>query len=113
MEPETPKPYLKEAIILLVSGTCCIPQLAVIDQQAQQIIRQASEETGIPAQVKTLAISSALNGGIPMEVIKSLGVAIDVANVMRLPAIFIENHLISLGVPDLNAMKNALRNTQH
>ena len=101
-----------EPIILIVSGTCCVPQMAVFDQQTEQIIRQALEETGIKAQVRTLTISSALRGGIPSEILKATGVAIDASNIMRLPAVFINNRLISFGVPKLDVIKNALTDIQ-
>jgi hypothetical protein len=111
MEPTKSSNSPSEVIILLVSGTCCVPQLAVPDQQAQQIIHQALEETGITAQVRTLTISSALRGGIPIEIIKSIGIAIDPSNIMRLPAVFINNRFISFGVPKLDVIKNALIST--
>jgi hypothetical protein len=99
-----------EVVILIVSGNCCVPQLAVLDQQAQQIIHQALEETGITAQVRIVTISSALSGGIPSEILKSIGLAIDASNIMRLPAVLINNRFISFGVPQLDVIKNALRN---
>ncbi len=112
MEPRPKATESSEVIILLVSGTCCVPQLTVLDQQAQQIIRQALEETGITAQVRTLPVSSALQGGIPTEILKQLEVSIQPANLMRLPALFINGKLISLGVPELNQVKSALLLTQ-
>lgn len=99
-----------EVVILLVSATCCVPQMAVLDQQAQQIIHQALEETGVKAQVRTLTISSALSGGIPREILNAIGVQIDPSNLMRLPAVLINNQLISFGVPKLDEIKNILRN---
>lgn len=103
----------KEKLILLVSGTCCVPRLAIYDKQAELVINQALEETGIKAQVRKLTIGSALSGGIPMEIIKSVGVAIDPSNIMRLPAVFIDNKFISFGVPKLDAIKNALTSVQN
>jgi hypothetical protein len=102
-----------EIIILLVSATCCVPQLAIRDHQADQIIRQALEEMGLTAQVRKLSVSSALSGGIPMHIIKSTGLAIDPSNIMRLPAIFINNRFISFGVPSLDVIKSALKNIQN
>ncbi len=113
MEPQPRATESSEVVILLVSGTCCVPQLAVPDQQAQQIIQQALKETGITAQVRTLTISSALQGGIPAEILKQLQVSIQPANLMRLPALFINGKLISLGVPELNQVKSALPLTQN
>ena len=109
MEPKPKVTTTDEAIVLLVSGTCCFPQLAALDQQAQQIIHQAMEETGISAQIRTVTASSAVRGGIPFEILRSTGLASDVSNIMRLPAILINNRLISFGVPKLDEIKNALR----
>jgi hypothetical protein len=106
-----PQPTLsEEVLILLISGTCCFPQMAVLDQQAQQIVHQAVEETGISAQVRTVTASSAVSGGIPLEILQSTGLARDVSNIMRMPAILIDNRLISFGVPKLDVIKNALIN---
>ena len=110
IQPKTTSP--SEVVILLVSGTCCVPQLAIVDQQAQQVIHQALEETGITAQVRSLTISSALTGGIPLEILKTIGIAVDASNLMRLPAIFINNRLVSFGVPTLDVIKNALKSIQ-
>ncbi len=110
MEATQPSNSPSEVVVLIVSGTCCVPQLAVLDQQAQQIIRQASEETGVTAQVRTVTISSALSGGIPLKILESIGLAVDASNIMRLPAILINNRFISLGVPQLEVIKDALRN---
>jgi hypothetical protein len=108
MEISTSSTTTKEKLILLVSGTCCVPQLALYDKQAEAIINQALDETGIKAQVRKLTIGSALSGGIPMEIIRSVGVAIDPSNIMRLPAVFIDNKFISFGVPKLDVIKSAL-----
>jgi hypothetical protein len=99
-----------EAVILLISGTCCFPQMAALDRQAQQIIHQALEETGIKAQVRTVTASSAVSGGIPSEVLNTSGLAADVKNIMRLPAILINNQLVSFGIPRLDEIKSALIN---
>jgi len=112
MEPELKATTSEEAIVLIVSGTCCFPQLSALDQQARQIIEKALKETGIPAQVRTVTASSAVRGGIPFEVLQSTGLASEVSNIMRLPAVLINNQLISFGIPNLDAIKNALRSTQ-
>ena len=112
MEPKPKATGSSEVVILLVSGTCCVPQLAVPDQQAQRIIHQASEETGITAQVRTLTISSALQGGIPAEILEQLKASMQPADLMRLPALFINGKLISLGIPELDQIKSALLLTQ-
>lgn len=110
MEPKATSP--SEVVILLVSGSCCFPGMAVLDQQAQQIIHQALAETRIAAQVRTLLISSALQGGMPAEVLNELRGSLQPANLMRLPALLINGKLISFGVPELDQVKSALRLTQ-
>jgi hypothetical protein len=112
MEPEPKATTSEEVLILLVSGTCCFPQLAALDQQARQIIDQALKETGMPAQVRMVTASSAVTGGIPFEILQSSGLASNVSNIMRLPAVLINNQLISFGVPKLDVIKNALSSVQ-
>lgn len=112
MEPEPRSTTPEEAIVLIISGTCCFPQLAALDQQARQIIDLALKETGIKAQVKLVTASSAVRGGIPFEILQSTGLASNASNIMRLPAILINNQLISYGVPNSALIKNALINAQ-
>ncbi len=98
----------QEIVILLVSGSCCMPWMAVRDQQAQQVIQQALAETGISAVVKVLPVSSALQGGIPPEILKGMDLQAQRANLARLPALFINAKLIGFGVPELEAIKTEL-----
>lgn len=97
-----------EIVILLVSGSCCMPWMAVRDQQAQQVIQQALAETETNAVVKVLPVSSALQGGIPSEILKEMDLQAQRANLTRLPALFINGKLIGFGVPDLEAVKTEL-----
>src|SRR5512138_2647870 len=94
-----------EIVILLVSGSCCVPWMAVRDQQAQQVIRQALAETQINAVVKVLPVSSALQGGIPPEILQGMDLQAQRANLTRLPALFINTELIGFGVPDVEIVK--------
>ncbi len=113
MEPAKEAKQGAGSLILLVSGSCCVPAMGLIDQQAQQIIRQAQEATGLSAQVRVLPASSALQGGIPPEILKELSAAGDPATLIRrLPALFINGKLIGFGVPDLEQVKAALQLTQ-
>ncbi len=101
-----------EVLVLLISGTCCYPGLAAVDAQAEQVIRQALAETGIPGRVHTLLASSALQGGIPVDILEQLQNALKPLNLMRLPAVFINRKLFGFGVPELDAVKTTLLQTQ-
>ena len=98
----------QEIVILLVSGSCCMPWMAVRDQQAQQVIQQALVETGTTAVVKVLPVSSALQGGIPAEILQGMDLQAQRANLTRLPALFINGKLIGFEVPDLDTLKTTL-----
>jgi hypothetical protein len=90
--------------------------MAVLDQQARKIIQQAQDETGIPAITKVVLISSALQGGIPHEILSVLAFS-QPANtplalpeiLSRLPAVFINGKPLSYGVPDLDTVKSRLK----
>ena len=97
-----------EILILLVIGSCCMPWMAMPDQQAQQVIQQALAETGISALVKLLPVSRALQGGISPEILKGMDLQAQRANLGRLPALFINGKLIGFGVPELEALKTEL-----
>lgn len=102
----------KNVLVLLISGTCCYPGLAAVDTQAEQVIHQALAETGISGQAHTLLASSALQGGIPDDILEQLRSALKPVNLMRLPAVFIAGKLLGFGVPTLDAIKTALLQTQ-
>ncbi len=112
MEPTPQATETAEVIILLISGKCCFPGMAVLDQQAQQVIQQALAETHISAQVRTVLISSVVQGGIPPEILNQIKGALQPANLMRLPALLIDGKFICFGVPELDQVKSALRVAQ-
>ncbi len=97
-----------EIVILLVSGSCCMPWMVVRDQQAQQVIQQALADTHTSAVVKVLPVSSALQGGIPPEILKGMDLQAQRANLTRLPALFINAKLVGFGVPELETVKSIL-----
>ncbi|BCY19195.1 MAG: thioredoxin family protein [Chloroflexi bacterium] len=101
----------QDHLILLISGTCCYPQLALKDKQAEEIILQAITETGIKAEFRKINVSAALMGVIPLEILRVTGLTTDLSKIMRLPAILINNKFISLGIPRLEDIKAALQNS--
>lgn len=110
MEPKATSP--SEVVILLISGSCCFPGMATLDQQAQQIIHQALAETHLTAQVRTMPIRSVVQGGMPTEVLNELKGSLQPTNLMRLPALLINGKLISLGIPELDQVKLALTQSE-
>ncbi len=112
MEPTSKTTESSEVIVLLISGRCCFPGMAVLDQQAEQVIHQALTETHISAQVRTVLISSVVQGGIPPEILNQIKGALQPANLMRLPALLINGKLVCFGVPELDQVKSALRLAQ-
>ncbi len=95
-------------LILLISGSCCSPQMYSVDEQARRVIDRALAETGATARVQTLMISSALRGEIPAEILQEIGISADLSIIQRLPAILINGKLLAFGVPELDAVKSTL-----
>jgi hypothetical protein len=100
----------KQNTILLVSGSCCFPKMAITDKKAQQVIEQALEETGVAAIIKVITATGLLQGGVPAEIMKEFGSKVSNESLMRLPAILINGKLKFWGVPELTELK-AILNT--
>lgn len=98
--------------IVIISASCCMPGMEVFDQQAQRVVQQAITETGVEAQVKMMPATTAYFGGVPRKVMAEL---INLAQSGRLPApaVLINGKAVSYGVPELKALKSALREAAH
>ena len=93
--------------IVIISGSCCIPGMAAIDEQARRIVEQAISETGIEARVKMMPATTAYFGGAPREVIAKL-INDSQAGQLGLPAILINGKAVSYGMPKGEDIKSAL-----
>lgn len=112
MNASNEKPPNTDIVILLVSGSCCLPGLAVHDQQAQQVIEQVLADTGIAAVIKIVPVSSALQGGILSDLLNGMDLQAQRANLTRLPALFINGKLIGFGIPEPRQVKSILLSLQ-
>ena len=54
--------------IVIITGSCCFPGMAALDEAAGRMIAQAALETGVQPKVRLLPVSKAVFGGVPKEV---------------------------------------------
>ena len=94
--------------IVIISGSCCIPGMAPLDEQARRVVEQAVSETGVAAQVKVMPVTTAYMGGAPREVMARLIKDFNESNRVGLPAILINGKAVSYGVPEIEAIKSAV-----
>lgn len=94
-------------VVVVVSGTCCMPSMAPFDEQARKVIEQAISETGVEARVHMMPATKAYFGGIPPQVMGHL-VSSFQRGQMPIPAILIDGKPVSCGVPKVDDVKAAL-----
>lgn len=92
--------------IIVISGTCCNPNLKFVDNQALNVIKQAAAETAVEVSVKMMTLSSAYYSA-PKDVRQKL-MGDFAAGRMDVPAILVDGKAASYGVPSLEDMKAAL-----
>lgn len=98
----------KSPVVVIVSGSCCIPGMEVLDSQAGTVVNQAISETGLDAQVKIIPATSAMFGALPRNVMSKLMADFNQSGRVGLPAVLINGEPISFGPPDLETVKSAL-----
>ncbi len=94
--------------IVIISGSCCIPGMAVFDEQARRIVQQAITETGVEAQVRMMPATSAYFGGVPREVMAQIMNVFNQTGRMPLPAVLVNGKAVSYGVPNVEDIKAVL-----
>lgn len=99
----------KKINIIMISAACCIPSMETFDKQARMIIDRAISETGIEAQITLVPATTAM---FTFRKIADKLMAKFNAGENVVPAIIIDNELISYGVPQLEDMKTALKKSQ-
>lgn len=88
--------------IIMISGACCIPSMANLDELARKVIDEALSVTGIQAKVSTITAGTAYRNGAFRALIKK-GIGMSDA-----PFIVIDGELVSYGVPKIEELKSAL-----
>lgn len=94
--------------IVIVTGSCCIPGMVPLDEEARRAVEQAVSETGVSAQVKAVPASNAMFGAVPVRVMTEIMSEMNQTGRMPLPAILINGEIASYGVPDVEQIKSAL-----
>lgn len=105
-EESAPKAVDSTVDIVVISGTCCNPALKLLDDQALQVIDQATTATAVNVRVEMMTLVSAYYS-TPKDVRQKLVDAFTGQRI-NLPAILIGGQVISYGVPALDVMKAAL-----
>ncbi|VVB60520.1 Uncharacterised protein [uncultured archaeon] len=98
----------KELNIVILSGACCIPGMAPLDKQARSVVEKAISETKIAAKVELVPVSTAYFGGMFKEITGKLMSDYNKSGSVGLPAILIDNKVVSYGVPKIGTIKSAL-----
>ena len=102
------KPKNQGIGVVVVTGACCIPGMAPFDAEAERIVKQAAEETGIEIQFKTVPVLLAMQGGFAKDVLQEGLDRFQQSEKLPLPAILVNGQVIEYGVPKLEDVKSAL-----
>lgn len=94
--------------VVIVSGGCCIPGMAPLDENARRVVERAILETGVKARVGMLPATAALAGAVPQEVVSGLAQKFNQSGQVGLPAILVEGKAVSFGLPEIEGVKAAL-----
>lgn len=96
--------------VIIVTGSCCMPGMAPLDQQARVNVAQAIQETGVPAAVKELSAGAAAFGGLPRHLVAQFMSVVGQEGRVPLPAVLVGGSPVGQGLPDVPALKAALLN---
>lgn len=97
--------------IVIITGSCCMPGMAALDEEAGRLVNQASSETDVPVRIKLLPVSKAMFGGVPKDVYGKLMGEYNSTGRIGLPAVLIDGKLATYGVVDYESIKSQLLKT--
>jgi len=97
-----------EVGVVIISGSCCIPGMAPMDERARRVVDQAILETGVNARVGTLPATTAMAGGVPQQVFSQLVLRFSQSGQVGLPAVLVDGKAVSFGLPEVAKVKAAL-----
>lgn len=93
--------------VVIISAACCMPTMASLDEQARKVIERAMSETGIDATITLVPATTAMFGGVSAKIMADLMTMFNRGKV-GVPAILIDEEVVSYGVPQLEDMKSTL-----
>lgn len=96
----------KKINVIIISAACCVPGMDAFDRQARLVIDRAISETGVNAKVTLVPAPAAM---VAFRKIISELMAMYGKGKIGVPAILINNEVVSYGVPRLEDMKTALK----
>ena len=94
--------------IVIITGSCCMPGMATLEEKVRLVVNEAVSETGVEAQVREVPASNAMFGAVPLRVRSKLMAEFN-SGQMPLPAVLVDGQIVSHGVPDFEKIKSALR----
>ncbi len=99
----------KKTRVLIVNGSCCMPQMAPIEAQVRKIVEKVIAEEGADVSIRTMTMSEAYYGGLPRAMVASLMDKFKETGDMGLPAILVNGTVATTGIPDPARLRAALR----
>lgn len=96
--------------IIIVTGSCCMPGMGPLDQQARELVAQAVKETGVQAAVREISASSAAFGALPRQLVAEFMAVTSKEGRVPLPAVLVNGRPVVHGLSDLETLKAALMN---
>lgn len=95
--------------IVILSGACCIPSLAASDKHMEKNIQEALERSGINAKIRTITLSSVLQGKDLVEQQGQVNALFQKHGVKFAPALLIDGKLQFMGgVPTTDQIQTKL-----
>ncbi len=98
--------------VVVVSGGCCIPGMATLDEHAQRLVAEAAAETGVQVRLTVLPATSAFLGGAAAPQMARLLAEFNQSGRVGLPLILVEGEPVGSGLPTLEQLKAALERAQ-
>ncbi|MFA4876747.1 MAG: hypothetical protein WC586_04995 [Methanoregula sp.] len=94
--------------VVIISGSCCIPGMASLDELTQHVVDLAISKSGVRSQVKIIPASSAYHGSIPKETMNRILTEGNQPGRMPFPAIIVNGDVVSYGVPKIDDLVKIL-----
>lgn len=94
--------------ILIVNGSCCMPQMAPLEEQVLRMVEQVIAEEHLDAVVQTMSMSQAYFGGIPRAILVPEMEKSARTGEMGLPVVMVDGKVATRGLPDPATLRAAL-----